>query len=365
MFNYSPELFKQAIDKIAKAYESLNSKQNVINSILNISENYENKSSVEDAALNLKVIVPQIEELLGDMAKTLVLMTSTDPSFRNISFNSSTMPIAIDIPRGQEIIKYWTGNGMAQNYLALCSIIGATSQGQDKCLATAREYAQIVCKYLGIESENEKVRNGEVGYVFDTPKDALNYIKSEIEAGYPVTLEVSNANNKHFVMAYAIKLDENNQVPKEIDETNILYLDPVAGEVKALGTSWDEYELMARHLMNDSTANNPLNVNGYWVGTFSGNEPQQYREITANGYQDSPSNNDIKHNPYAPFDYYVSITLNDGTIISNRDFTNEEKTSKSYTLPQNQLPNNLPWVNPSATSNDWYGYLNNRNYREI
>ncbi len=389
MFNYNIELFMQAINKTINAYKWLYSKQNDINNVLNISEDYEGKPLDEEAALNLKALIPQFEELLGNMAKTLSIMA---PSFSSSSFMSSSMQLVplsmqqlqIDVPLGHDINNYWTGNEMSNNYLTICNIVGGSKQGQDQCLATARTYAQLVCQYLGIESKDEDVKNGKVGYVFDTEEDALNYIKSEIVAGYPVTLEVSNGNKKHFVMAYAIKLDENSSnIPEKISEADILYLDPVAGEVKALDTSWDEYELMARQLIHDDDVDpvnsTPLGVHGYWVGTFSGNEPQHYKNKTYAGYQDDPSNDvnaksnsnkgqkpkDKWANPYAPFDYYVSITLSDGTIINNRDFSQEELANNNYTSPQSQLPNNLPWIKPSETSNNWYSHLNNGNYQEI
>ncbi len=356
MIDFDINTFKEAILEVSKAIESLENKKSYVNEILGITDAYEGKESVNDASLQIFNIISQTKELLEDMINTLNIM------FKNMAAGSFvTLPYIVSENSfgTPSIMSFWTNQGEAQKFLSICGIVGGTKQGNNQCLATARMYAQLVCDYLGITSDDEDIRDGKVGYVFDNTQDALEYMGNEIKNGYPVTLEVTNGEEKkHFVMAFGLKLNENGQVPEQISENDILYLDPVAGEVKVLGESWKDYGLMARNLKKDSTASTPLGVKGYWVGTFSGDVPERFKERTDLGYQPAPKSSDTEINPYAPYDYYVSITLNDGTILNSRDFTNEE-LDKDYTLPKNQIPAKLPWINPNATDEDWITYFYN------
>ncbi len=340
--SFDPTKFKDAQNRLKEAMEMLVNKSSVINSASSIAESYDGKGQVNEATGNLISLVQSLAELYSNMNNTLGLMGETN----NYSpFEIQLLGNISGVDASGNVTMQYYSNGVAENYNAVCDIVGGSAQGKDFCLATARIYCQLVCR--------EKFGTNEYancnGYSFSKEEDALEYVKREINSGYPVMMEVDNRGenkvSRHFVMAFAVSEDGN----------DVMYLDPVAGEIKKLGESWQEYQLMSRKLYDEGK--------GYWIGSFSGSNPSDYG-IANNGsltqYQgsgeqidDCPGHEQYAtagdnpyHNPYkeSGFPYQASVYLSNGSTVCGNGIdlyaNSNDLLNSSSTNNTNQTPNN-------------------------
>ncbi len=353
---FDPDMFSNAKDVLQGAISGLLAKSSDIDSANSIAENYDGKDLVGNVTRDLPNTMKKLMELFANMGNTLGVMRGTpgfdDAQIQPIAYTTGTNPSG-------NVSKQYLWGGEAKMYNAVAPIAAGSAQGKDFCLATARIYCQLICRdKFGDSSYSE----GK-GFSFQSEDDALDYVRNEIDSGYPVIIEVDNVGSdkknhgKHYAMAFALSEEVN-----EEGKRDILYLDPAAGEIKQLGSSWSEYNLIERNLLYDnSDAKQDSGTQGYWVCSYSGSTPSSYQISNYKEYKDyqgsgeqiddchsnfATAGENPYHNPYMKvgngYPYQASVYLSDGSKICGNGIDLYEK-SKPGT-------NGVPAINQQTTT---------------
>ncbi len=293
MINYDSKKFESAKNELEKGVVGLRGKTADTNNARGIGENYEGKDLVDDVVAKLPNTTKNAEELLQNMGNTLGLMDKSS-AFRGTPVVATTFlnRDGVMLPSHEYYSNY---PNLTADYDIVAPIAGGSAQETNECLITAITMGDLVMMATyGLSNEDIVHTN----YSFKNKEDALTYAASEIRAGRPVVLQVSGVGtgkiieasptpeatidtsgkgtiNKHFILSFGV----NEKATTNINQTDMLYLDPAEGEIKQLGIGVDELDLQPRYLIRGEQCTEPLwsgGNYGYFVGTFNGEEPTNY-----------------------------------------------------------------------------------------
>ncbi len=293
-FKTSEELYQL----IKENLENLNQKNKEFECIINNKPNRDNFARVirNEENIVIKTEYPGYSKALADwnikcffydrQCSNLIIQIRANlmnlEKINSISLNESNVAtISLNPLISTQLISYNFRNSeyliinTPNEYSNILHTVG--KQKPDKCLHYAYYYANKIFSF----SNKEPERATAIGLTSNSKEEILKIAASEIYKGNPVVIQVTGKNkgsdiySRHFVTIAGIKETANFS---NLQESDFLYLDPAAAEIKQLDTDMGEGYVKRTLLSSQNATYSQEEDNEYLISIFS--DPNQYETNT-------------------------------------------------------------------------------------